>query len=134
MTELNNYTLIAIKPESYDMCSGCLMETYGGDVEVLYPDTEQELIEAIGRFEGMVLKPQEEGYRLTILLNGRPPGNELVCRLLGEGECLGDEIYKKEKQRLADEDAVREAERASKKEAADRKLLAELQERYGDAK
>ena len=79
-----NYTLIAYRPDSEDYVRGCLMERYYGDCEIVYPDSEEELVSEVARFRDTELGCGEEGYQLTILRDGRPLDAAVCAHFMGK--------------------------------------------------
>ena len=58
------YTLRANKPDSYDYCRGCLMESYGSDNVLIEALSEVELIKEISKLKAYELGINEEGYEI----------------------------------------------------------------------
>jgi hypothetical protein len=68
------FTLIGYKPNSDDYCRGCHMAAYSSDLEVWAGDDRAELIR---RWAYLVerngkLEQSEEGYTISVLVNGLP--------------------------------------------------------------
>ncbi|WP_434715833.1 hypothetical protein [Paraburkholderia sp. A3RO-2L] len=68
------YTLIAHKPESSDYCRNCLMASYSGDFEMEHSNSLDALAGLWKRCanQNLSLGRGEDGYELTLLINGWP--------------------------------------------------------------
>jgi hypothetical protein len=65
-----SYLLIAYKPDSYDYCRGCLMDSYSSDFQQSQHEDRAKLIEQAAELDAYETRSGEEGYSVTIYADG----------------------------------------------------------------
>ncbi|MEX3984114.1 hypothetical protein AB4Y45_34740 [Paraburkholderia sp. EG287A] len=145
---MTQYTLIAHKPESSDYCMGCLMSSYSGDMEIAYGSSLDELAALATRcsLANLKLDRGEEGYELTLLIDGFPMLDLLyepdTSRLalaeearewLAGIEATAATNLEEEKRRAERDEAARRRRETAAQKARDRAQYATLHARFGGA-
>ena len=134
------YTVLAYKSSGSTSCRGCTMDEWGSDFEFQVFDDVDEAIKYAAGFKAINMNEDSYGsYDITFLVNGQEyyyydfewgedPNLDSRSSLLAK-EIDDARKAKKEQARL---DKIREEH--DRKVASDLKLLAKLQQTYGEQK
>ncbi|MDO8596473.1 MAG: hypothetical protein Q7R45_07600 [Sulfuricaulis sp.] len=133
--EPHTYNLVVHKPDSVDVCRGCVMARYSGEFETFTELTAADVTARAAEFLARPLAAGETGY--TLLLCGARAGQPFMVDLSegyyedAEVDCIRSALAA-EVARITQASAVREQAKAGTRarEARGRMELARLKERY----
>ena len=108
------YTILAYKPDSSDYCMGCHVASYSSGFEYYYTEDRGEAVKFIaGKLvNNKHMDNNEDGYEITILMNGAEPSQDTWDEL-HEGKEWSDHCHA--------EAMMEEAKALAEKEIADAK-------------
>lgn len=131
MNNVDNYTVIAYRPDGDDYCMGCLMGRSSSDFELLCTEDGSEVIKLISNLlvRNHFAELAVSSYIITLLKNGIEQ-YESDSQYFVEAKLIADIKIKQKIEKAEKEKQEALKTQQSIKENYERNQLAELQEKY----